>query len=350
MKAALKTAEGTFEVAEVELPQMSGPDWVLAKVKVVGICGTDLRHWKKEDPDLIGKIMGHEVACEVVKVGDAVTNVKPGDRVVLETVLGDGTCEWCRVQQYNVCPNLYPVRKKTVSRDFAEYVAGPAEKFYKLPDHVSFEEATLLDTFSVCLHALHLSGLKINDKVVVIGAGPIGSGQLQLVKIAGADVIVIDIVDSSLKLAKELGADVVVNAKTEDAYQKVMEFTNNRGADIVFECVGGPSMPVTLPQATSFARIRGKVVIIGGFDPGKTAIELEWQRIQMAEIQLIPSASYAFWDIYPEMQMSLDLVANGKLNAKKLITHVFPLDEINQAFETAQDKENTHAVFVALTV
>ncbi len=350
MKAALKTVEGTFELTEVETPRIPKPDWVLAKVKVVGICGTDLRHWKKEEPDLIGKIMGHEVACEVVEVGDEVTNVKPGDRVVLETVLGDETCEWCRVQQYNVCPNLYPVRKETVSRDFAGYVIGPAKKFYKLPDHVSFDEATLLDTFSVCLHAMHLSGLKINDKVAVIGAGPIGLGQLQLAKIAGADVIVTDVVDSSLELAKELGAAVVVNSRTEDAYQKVMEFTNNRGADIVFECAGGTYMPVTLPQATSFARIRGKVVIVGGFDPGKTAIELEWQHIQMAEIQLIPSASYAFWDIYPEMQMCLDLVANGKLNAKKLITHRFPLDEINQAFETAQDKQNTRAVFVALTV
>ena len=109
-------------------------------------------------------------------------------------------------------------------------------------------------------------------------------------------------------------------------------------------------MPVTLPQATSFTRIGGKVVIVGGFDAGKTAIELEWQRIQMAEIQLIPSASYAFWDINPEMQMCLDLLASGKLNAKKLITHRFPLDEINQAFEVDNDKQKNHSVFVAITM
>ncbi|CCH55346.1 alcohol dehydrogenase GroES domain protein [Fibrisoma limi BUZ 3] len=350
MKAAVKTADGTFDVTEVNTPTLPKPDWVRARVRVSGICGTDLRHWKHEDPNLEGKIMGHELAGEIVEVGDAVTNVKPGDRVVIETLLGDETCDWCRVQQYNLCPHLYEVRMKTISQAFAAYVIGPAKKFYKLPDHVSFEEATLLDTFSVSLHAIHLSGLSLNDKVAVIGAGPIGLGQLQLAKLCGADVIVTDVVDSSLQLAKELGADAVVNTKTDDGYQRVMEFTGNRGADIAFECVGGPSMPTTLSQATEFARIGGKVVIVGGFEAGKTAIELDWQRIQMSEIKLIPSASYSFWDIYPEMQMCLDLLAKGKLNARKLITHSFPLDEINKAFETAQDKEHTHAVFVALTI
>lgn len=149
MKAALKTANGEFELAEVERPQIPGPHWVLARVKVAGICGTDLRHWKKDDPHLKGKIMGHELGAEIIEVGSEVTNVKPGDRVVVETLLGDETCDWCRVQQYNLCPNLYKVRMRTISQAFAEYVIGPSEKFYKLPDHVSYEEATLLDTFSV---------------------------------------------------------------------------------------------------------------------------------------------------------------------------------------------------------
>ncbi|WP_285009328.1 zinc-dependent alcohol dehydrogenase [Pedobacter faecalis] len=204
MKAALKTAEGKFEVKEVQRVQIPAPDWVLARVRVSGICGTDLRHWEKHEPELECKIMGHELAGEVVEIGSEVKNVKPGDRVVIETLLGDGTCDWCRVQQYNLCPNLYNVRMETVSRAFAEYLIGPATKFHKLPDHVSFEEATLLDTFSVSLHAQHLSGLHINDKVVVIGAGPIGLGQLQLAKASGADVLIIDVVESSLRVG---GAD-----------------------------------------------------------------------------------------------------------------------------------------------
>ena len=350
MKAAVKTEKGEFNIAEVEMPEIAQPDWVLARVRVAGICGTDLRHWRKEEPELTGEVMGHELGGEIVQVGSAVKDLKPGDRVVIETLLGDDTCDWCRVQQYNICPNLYKVRMKTISRAFAKYVAGPAKKFYKLPDHVSYEEAALLDTFSVCLHAVQLSGMKLNDKVVVIGAGPIGLGQMQLAKLSGADVLVTDVVDGGLRIAKELGADEVVNTKTEDGYKKVMEFTNGRGAEIVFECAGGPSMPVTLPQATTFARIGGKVVVVGGFDPGKIAIPLEWEHLQKAEIKLILSASYAFWDIYPEMKMCLDLVAKGKMNAKKLITHTFSLDDINKAFEVAANKEETGAVFIALTI
>jgi len=349
MKAALKTSSGEFEIDQVSMPAIAKDDWVLARVKVAGICGTDLRHWKKHEPELECKIMGHELAGEVVEVGPAVRNVKPGDRVVIETLLGDDTCEWCNIQRYNICPNLYPVRMKTISQAFAEYVAGPCRKFYKLPDHVSFEEATLLDTFSVCMHAIQLSGIKLNDKVVVIGAGCIGLGQLQLAKISGADVLIIDKVDSALKLATELGADEIVNKDTEDVAERVKAFTDGRGADIVFECAGGTAMPITLPQAVSCVRIGGKVVIVGGFEKGQN-IELDWSHIQMAEIKLIMSASYSFWDIYPEMQMSLDLLSKGKMNAKKLITHSFPLDNINKAFDTAQKKEETHAVFVAITM
>jgi L-iditol 2-dehydrogenase len=350
MRAAIKTDDGRFRVTEVETPRIPAPDWVRARVRVAGICGTDLRHWKVPDPHLAGTIMGHELAGEVVEVGEAVEGVEPGDRVSVETVLGDDRCDWCRVQEYNLCPHLYEVRTRSVSRAYAEYVVGPAKKFYKLPDHVSFEEATLLDTFAVCLHAHHLSGAGIHHKVAVIGAGPIGLGQLMLAKASGADVIVADVVDHSLELAKELGADAVVNSDHEDPVVRVMAFSGGRGVDIAFECAGGKSMPVTLPQATQFARRGGKVVIVGGFDTGKTSIALEWQRIQKSEIRLIPSASFSFWEIYPEQQMCLDLLAAGKLNARKLITHRFALDEINEAFETAQDKERTGAVFVAISI
>lgn len=350
MKAALKTAEGTFQVTETERPIIPAPSFVLARVRVAGICGTDLRHWKKHEPELECHIMGHELAGEVVEVGENVTNVKPGDRVVIETVMGDGVCEYCRVQRYNICEHLYDVRTKYVSRAYAEFIVGPSDKFYKLPDHVSFEEASLIDTFSVLPPRAAPFGAGHNDKVAVIGAGPIGLGQTMLAKSSGADVIICDLVDSALDLARELGADAVVNSGKEDPVERVMQFTGGRGADIVFECAGGASMPQTLPQATKMARRAGKVVIVGGFDEGETTIPLEWQRIQMSEIQLIPSASFAMHDIYREQGMVLDLIAKGRIDVKKLITHRFTLDQINEAFDTAQAKQETGAVFVAIAI
>jgi L-iditol 2-dehydrogenase len=350
MKAALKTADGRFEVTEVDRPEIPRSDWVLARVRVAGICGTDLRHWETPESELEHHITGHELAGEVVEVGAAVTNVASGDRVVIESVMGDGECEWCRVQQYNLCPNLYEVRSKCVSRAYGEFVTGPAHKFFKLPDHVSLEEAALIDTFSVCLHAQHRSGLSINDKVAVIGAGPIGLGQVMLAKASGADVLTTDVVDSALDLAKELGADVLVNGTREDAVAAAKEFTGGRGVDIVFECCGGDSMPTTLPQATQMARRGGKVVLVGGFDKGVTEIGLEWQRIQMSEIDLIPSASFAFHGLDAEQGMALELLAKGTLDASRLITHRFDLDQINEAFETAAAKDQTSATFIAITM
>jgi L-iditol 2-dehydrogenase len=329
---------------------LQGPDWVRARVRVAGICGTDLRHWQKHEPELACHIMGHELAGEVVEVGPEVTHVAPGDRVVIETVMGDGTCEYCRIQRYNICPHLYEVRTKSVSRAYAEHVVGPGHKFYKLPDHVSFEEAALIDTLSVCLHAQHVGGLGINDKVFVLGAGPIGLGQLMLAKASGADVIIADVVGHSLDLARELGADAVIDAGSEDVIARVLAFTDGRGVDLAFECVGGEAMPTTLPQATKAVRRGGKVVIVGGFDAGETAIPLEWQRIQMSEIQILPSASFAFHQIHPEQYMVLELIARGKLPVGKLVTHRFPLDRINEAFDVADRKAETGAVFVAVTM
>jgi L-iditol 2-dehydrogenase len=350
MKAALKTADGRFSIEEVDDPTLAGDDWVRARVRVAGICGTDLRHWKKPEEELRCCIMGHEMAGEVVEVGPAVTRVRVGDRVLIESVLGCGHCEWCRVQQYNRCPDLYPTRRASVSRAYAEFVVGPQHKFYPLPDHIGFEDAALLDTFAVCLHAQHLSGLTINAKVAIIGAGPIGLGQLMLAKASGADVAIIDTVAHSLDVARELGADRVIRSDQEDAVAAVQDFTGGRAADLVFECAGGVSMPETLPLATRLVRRGGKLVIVGGFDEGETSIPLEWQRIQMSEITLIPSASFAFHDIDPEQGEVLELLSRGKLRTRPLITHRFPLDRINEAFDVAQAKEETGAIFVCLDI
>jgi L-iditol 2-dehydrogenase len=350
MKAALKTADGCFSVEEVDDPTLAAADWVRARVRVAGICGTDLRHWRKPEEELHCCIMGHELAGEVVEVGPEVTRVRAGDRVLIESVLGCGHCEWCRVRQYNRCPDLYPTRRASVSRAYAEYVVGPQHKFYSLPDHVGFDDAALLDTYAVCLHAQHLSGLTINAKVAIIGAGPIGLGQLMLAKASGADVAIIDTVAHSLEVARELGADRTVRSDQVDPVEAVLSFTGGRGADVVFECAGGLSMPETLPLATRLVRRGGKLVIVGGFDAGETNIALEWQRIQMSEITLIPSASFAFHDIDPEQAEVLELLARGKLRTQPLITHRFPFDRINEAFDVAQAKEETGAIFVCLDV
>ncbi|WP_295561108.1 alcohol dehydrogenase catalytic domain-containing protein [uncultured Sphingomonas sp.] len=133
MKAARKTADGRFEIAAIDEPRLAAADWVKARVRMAGICGTDLRHLEKAEEELHCCIMGHELAGEVVEVGPAVNRVAVGDRVLIESVLGCGHCAWCRVQQYNRCPDLYPTRRASVSRAYAEYVVGPQHKFHVCP-------------------------------------------------------------------------------------------------------------------------------------------------------------------------------------------------------------------------
>lgn len=142
----------------------------------------------------------------------------------------------------------------------------------------------------------------------------------------------------------------MVHLGEEDPLAAIRAMTGDRGADIVFECAGGESMLDTLPLATELLRRGGKVVIVGGFDANMTVIPLEWQRIQMAEITLIPSASFAFRDLYSEHATLLYLPARGKLRTRELITHSFPLESINKAFEAAQDRLRTHAIFVGLEI
>ncbi|HTG37631.1 zinc-dependent alcohol dehydrogenase [Sphingomonas sp.] len=350
MKAAIKTADGRFRVEQVAIPQLPADDWVRARVRVAGICGTDLRHWEKPDPDLEGRIMGHELAGEVVAVGAAVSDLAPGDRVSLETVLGCGHCQWCRARRYNICPDLYPVRMDSVSRAYAEFVIGPRHKFYRLPAGVGFDDAALVDTYAVCLHAHHLAMPSVGETVAIIGAGPIGLGQAMLAKASGARVVIVDKVRRSLEIARELGVDAAVDAGDGDPVAAVRALINGRGADVVFECVGGTSMPTTLPQAAGMARRGGRVAIVGGFDPGEITIPLDWQAIQKGEIRLIPSASFALHDIDPEQAQVLDLIARGVLRTTPLITHRYPLDAINEAFETADRKAETGAIFVAIDI
>ena len=186
MKAAVKTKAGDFEIKDVPMPEITQPNYVLAKVRAAGVCGSDLHSWKVPRPEAVGRITGHELAGDVVAVGEDVTTVKPGDRVGIESVVSCGHCYWCRVGQYHLCPELSAIRSKTLARAFSEYVVGSEEKFYPIPDHVGYAEAAIMDVYGTSVHACNRTGVRMDQTVVIIGAGPIGLSLLDLVDVAGA--------------------------------------------------------------------------------------------------------------------------------------------------------------------
>ena len=349
MKAAVKTAAGDFEVKEVPVPEITQPDFVLAKVRAAGVCGSDLHSWKVPRAELIGRTTGHELAGDVVEVGSEVTDLKPGDRVGMESVVSCGECYWCRVGQYHLCPDLGKIRSETLARAFGEYVAGPAVKLYPLPDHVGYAESAIMDVYGTSVHAVNRTGIRMDQTVVIIGAGPIGLSLLDLVNLAGAKGIITDVLDFPLEVAKKtFGAYETINTAKEDPVNKVMEITDGRGADVVCECVGGKAITVTLPQAVQLVRRKGKIGLIGGMRPNLPAMELNWSKIHWQEIDIVPVSGFYFWGNDPEFQIVSDLLADGKLHATEMITHRFPLEKINEAFETAANKREMNAIKVVL--
>jgi len=298
---------------------------------------------------LVGRTTGHELAGDLVEVGDDVTNVKPGDRVGIESVVSCGKCYWCRVGQYHLCPDMMAIRSRTFASAFGEYVAGPSEKLYPLPDHVGYAESAIMDVYGTSVHACSRTGVRMDQTVVIIGAGPIGLSLLDLVNVAGAKGIITDVLDFPLKAAEEtFDAYATINTAKEDPVKKVMELTDGMGADIVCECVGGKAAATTLPQAVSLVRRKGKVALIGGLRPDLPTMTLDWPKIHWGEVDIVPVSGFYHWGNDPEFKVVSDLLADGKLHATEMITHRFPLEKINEAFETAANKKETNSIKVVL--
>ncbi len=347
-KAAVKTAEGTFEIKEVPMPEITRPDQVLVKVRGSGVCGSDLHSWKVPNPAAVGRITGHEVAGDIVAVGEEVTNVKPGDRVGVDSVIGCGKCYWCRVGQYHLCPECFSIRAELFAQGFSEYIVGPADHVYPIPEHVGYGEAAIMDVYGTSVHAINRTDTHMGQTVVIYGAGPIGISLLDLVNITGANGILIDIIDNPLEFAeKTMGAYETINSTKVDPVKRVMELTDGRGADKVFDCVGGGASPTILKQAVEMVRRKGQVALIGAMRQG-ASLTVDWRKLHWGEIDVVPISGFYFWGNDPEFKIVTDLLIAGKLHATEMITHKFPLEKINEAFETAADKKKTNSIKVVI--
>lgn len=186
------------------------------KVKAVGICGTDLHIFLGERSDVkLPRVMGHELSGVVEKVGEGVTNIKPGDCVVFDPVVSCGKCKLCRSGHENVCSD---VKCFGVQMDggFQDYIVVDAKRVYKYPDTIPFEEAALAEPFSVAANILARVEAAAGDRIVIIGAGTIGLSILQAAKGMGAYVLISDVEEKKLQIAKNFGADAAVNSKTQN--------------------------------------------------------------------------------------------------------------------------------------
>jgi 2-desacetyl-2-hydroxyethyl bacteriochlorophyllide A dehydrogenase len=328
------------EVADLE----AGPGQVLVRVSAAGICGSDL-HWYRGRRPLVfaNRIYGHEIAGTVEAVGAGVTRAAPGDRVGVEPLIGCGRCAACGAGAYHLCPDLRHIGAY-YSGGFAEYTVAPEAKVFRLPDHVSAEAAALLDGFAVAVHALQRVPVTPHDDVVVLGAGTIGLQMLQLARHAGARRVVVTASrPEQAQAARQLGADVVIDARAVDAVAAVGDLTGGAGAAVVYETVGGEAE--TLAQAVAMVARGGRIGLIGVFPQAQP---LDVQTLLRREVDLVACWSYATWRGVPEYQIALDLMAAGRIDAQPIITHRYVLAAAPRAFQAADDKGASGSIKVVI--
>lgn len=338
MRAAVTRDWNEIRIEQVPVPELETGD-VLVRVEACGICGTDLKilegAYKGSWPPSLPFIQGHEWSGRVAALGEGATGLQVGDRVVAENHKGCGACANCRRGRYNLCEVAYTKGKAyklyghTAQGAFAEYAARPTALLHKIPDSVSSEEGAIINQGALGLHAIRRCGIEPGATVVVIGPGLVGLVTMQLVKAVGAVRVIVVGRGPRLDLALELGADDVVDISSTDAAQAVRGLTHGRGADCVFECAGAPSAVST---ALGCVKRGGRVGIVGL--TGNKSVELNTDRFALDEIDLVGVRSSP--NTYPDM---INLIAAGKINVGKLVSRIYPLEQIQKAFEAFRKRE-----------
>ena len=308
---------------------------VLVKVKACGICGSDVHGLDGSTGRRIPPIiMGHEASGIIVKTGTEVSGWETGDRVTFDSTVYHLN-DWFTLEGlYNLSDNreVLGVSPGTYKRDgaFAEFIAIPHHILYKIPDHVTFEQAAMVEAVAVALHSINISGIKIGDKCVVVGAGMIGIFILKLLKLSGASrVIAIDINPKHLEQAEKAGADQILLATDEKLVEKVLALTNGRGADISFEAVGRSE---SVNIAIDLLRKGGKAVLVGNIS---ATIDFPLQKVVTSELKVVGSCA-----IRGEYDIILDLLESGKICVDDQISAVVPLSEGAIWFEKLYKKED----------
>jgi len=328
MKAAMLYGVKNLRVEDVEKPRI-GIGEVLVKIKAATTCGTDLKIFQRGYVEKVIKlptIFGHEWAGDVVEVGKGVAWPKKGMRIRAGNSAPCLQCKMCQKGKYNLCEDML-----WLWGAYAEYIRVPARTItvntQEIPSHVAYEEAAIAEPLACVLHGAEEANVKLGDTVAIIGAGPIGLLHLLVAKKLGAQkVILSDLIDERLEFAEKLGADATVNARAEDAVEKIKQLTNGYGADVVIEAIG---LPTTWEQALKMVCKGGTVLEFGGCPPG-TEIKLSTELLHYGEVKAIG----AFHATPQHFKKALNLIASGTLNIKPLITRHMLLERIQEAFET----------------
>jgi D-xylulose reductase len=323
--------KGELTLRDFPINEHMGPNDVRIRMKTVGICGSDLHYYTH---GYIGQfivkepmILGHEGAGEIIEIGSAVTNLKVGDRVCMEPGVPNPHSPELMMGRYNLDPDISFWATPPFHGCLRPEVVHPAQFTYKLPDNVSFAEGALVEPVAVGMMAATRAGIKPGDIALVTGAGPIGLVTAMSLLAGGCSLVIItDIQQPKLDLAKSINGVVAVNTKLEDLGAIVAAQTRCRGVDIVVECSGNEHVAANVIEPL---RPGGTVVHVG-IPLENTSWNLAAAIVKEARIEHV----FRYAHVY---QKAIDLMASGKLKTTKLITHHFGFSESIAAFEFAKN-------------
>ncbi|MFB0535695.1 MAG: zinc-dependent dehydrogenase [Anaerolineae bacterium] len=346
MLAAVYHGPHDIRPEEVPVPQ-PGPGEAVMRVGATSVCATDLRifnHGHFKIPEGAVRILGHEVAGEIVAVGEQVTHLTPGMRVAIAPNVGCGVCWECVQGNNNLCPD-YDAFGITLDGGFAEYmlITAPAVQqgnAVEIPDNLSFEEAALNEPLSCCYNAQQACRLAPGETMVIIGAGPLGLMNLLLARYGGAgQVIVSEVQEARARQAAEFGADLVVDPGEQDLREAVLKATDGRGADVVMVAVGSAALQ---EQAVELAARRGRVNFFAGLPTGREGARVNSNWIHYGQVTVTGTTG----SNYLQYRQTLQMLASGRLSLQSLVTARRSLQEIETALADAASGEHLKVVLI----
>jgi L-iditol 2-dehydrogenase len=330
MKALMFTDIKQLQLQDIPRPEIEAPDDVIVKVKSVGICGSDLHGYTgqsgRRTPPLI---MGHEFTGDVEAVGSA-NGVTPGQRVAIQPLVVCYHCDQCLAGQQNLCEKRSLIGMHRPGA-YAEYVRVPASNLYTIPEQLPYEVGAMAEPLSVAVHAVSLVNVRPYDTALIIGAGTIGLLTLVVLRQTGVrQIIVSDLSDVRLSVARILGADITINTRTQNLKDAVLQQTST-GVDLVFEAVG---LSATAQQTLDAVRTQGTVVWIGN---NQKLVEIDMQSVVTREISVLGSYGMNQRDF----KRSLAMLADGVVPTEQIITRRAFLSEGPQLFDELLADEST---------
>lgn len=333
MRQAVLVEPGRIEYREAEVPA-PGPEEIVMKVERIGICGSDVHAYHGSHPNArYPLVQGHESSGTVYRIGENVSksNLSPGDKITFLPQLVCGRCYPCRNGMYHICESLRVMGFHPPGAA-QEYFVLPAANVVKLPDDMSFDIGALVEPTAVAVHAVSKTNIQRGQRVIVLGAGPIGNLVAQVAKARGAErVLATDLSDFRLDLARQCGIDYVLNPQEEDLTQAIQTYIGPDKADVIFECVG---VQATIDQAIGNARKGSTVVLVAVF--GKRPMP-DLMLVQSRELCLVGTQMYQRVDY----EQAIELITQDKVHLDKLITRHFDFTQYSDAYryiEQYQDK------------